>query len=218
MLLTFLGITCKSAVDVCFIIDSSDSIMSSNPPDCSYDNWNLLLQFVSSLSRTYYTGQNATRISAVAFAEEAEVIFPLDAYEHSQEVTETLLRMIHMNGSQNTAAGLHKASNECFNSEYGDRADIPNLAIIITHGMPSSKARREAALKEAVVLHEAGVTVIAIGITGAVDKTFLSQLSSPPQVFDRDYFFVKDFLELDEFRNRDIGPTCETPESKWPNI
>ena len=33
-------------IDLCVVIDSSGSIRDNNPPDGSYDNWELLLEFV----------------------------------------------------------------------------------------------------------------------------------------------------------------------------
>ena len=34
-------------MDLCIVIDSSGSIRDNNPRDNSYDNWALVLQFVS---------------------------------------------------------------------------------------------------------------------------------------------------------------------------
>ena len=83
----------------------------------------------------------------------------------------------------------------------GDRADVPNLAVLITHGthaldLPEVRenstghAREEVArddspvadLAAARALRDSGVGVIAVGVTDEVDKRFLSKLSSPPQV------------------------------------
>ena len=37
--------TCR-LIDLCIVIDSSGSIRDNNPKDGSYDNWELLLNFV----------------------------------------------------------------------------------------------------------------------------------------------------------------------------
>ena len=34
-------------IDLCVVIDSSGSIRDNNPPDGSYDNWELTLAFVN---------------------------------------------------------------------------------------------------------------------------------------------------------------------------
>lgn len=37
-------------IDLCVVIDSSGSIRDNNPPDRSYDNWELICQFVREVS------------------------------------------------------------------------------------------------------------------------------------------------------------------------
>ena len=41
----FTEIACK-LIDLCVVIDSSGSIRDNNPSDGSYDNWELILDFV----------------------------------------------------------------------------------------------------------------------------------------------------------------------------
>ena len=37
----------RNKADVVFVLDSSTSVRATNPPDGSYDNWQLLLEFVA---------------------------------------------------------------------------------------------------------------------------------------------------------------------------
>ena len=166
---------------MCFIIDTTDTINSTNPSDGSYDNWDLLIQFVVSLSRTYIIGPNATQIGLVQFAKSAHVVFRLNAHDSQSDIIQAIEDMKQTEGPRNTAAGLLKAKDECLSPESGDRKDIPNLAVLITHGAPASP---EAALDAAKALRDSDVTVVALGITDDVHKTFLSKLSSPPQVLE----------------------------------
>ena len=138
-----------------------------------------MIQFVITLTRTYSIGSNATQISVLQFAENSRVLFPLNAFDNQDEIVQVLQNMSLMNGLRDTTAALLKARAECFSPESGDRQDIPNLAVLITHGAPASP---EAALDAARALRDSGVTVVAVGITDDVDKNFLSKLSSPPQV------------------------------------
>lgn len=48
---------CETKVDVCLIIDSSGSIRDNNPADRSYDNWQLLLDFLSTLVGAFTIGK-----------------------------------------------------------------------------------------------------------------------------------------------------------------
>ena len=172
----FLGMSYKSKVDLCFIIDSSDTISSTNPSDGSYDNWHLLIQFVVSLARTYIIGPNAAQIGLVQFAKSARVAFPLNAHESQSDIVQAINNIKEIEGPRNTADALFKTRDECFSPDSGDREDVPNLAILITHGAPGSP---EAALNAAKELRDSDITVVAVGITVDVDKTVLSKLSSP---------------------------------------
>ena len=44
-----------------FVVDSSGSIRDNNPQDGSYDNWNLLLQFISDFINNLDIGDDANR-------------------------------------------------------------------------------------------------------------------------------------------------------------
>ena len=165
---------------MCFIIDSSDTINSTNPSGGSYDNWNIIIQFVVSLTRTYSIGPDATQIGVIQFAENSSVVFLLNTHNNQDGIVHDLQNMKLMYGPRDTASVLHKAREECFRPESADRQGVLNLAVLITHGMPTSP---EAALDAARALRDSGVTVVAVGITDDVDKNFLRKLSSPPQVF-----------------------------------
>lgn len=41
-------------IDVCVVIDSSGSIRDNNPADGSFDNWELLLEFVKQVQSTLH--------------------------------------------------------------------------------------------------------------------------------------------------------------------
>ena len=51
--LFFAEIEC-GVIDVCVVIDSSGSIRDNNPADGSFDNWELLLEFVKQVQSTLH--------------------------------------------------------------------------------------------------------------------------------------------------------------------
>ena len=66
----------------------------------------------------------------------------------------------------------------------GDRANVTNVAIIITDGKPTNASTIQAAID---AVHNSGITTLVVGVTNEVDEATLKQLSSPPQqvyVFD----------------------------------
>ena len=41
-------------IDLCVVVDSSGSIRDNNPPDRSYDNWQLILEFLCQVTMRPY--------------------------------------------------------------------------------------------------------------------------------------------------------------------
>ncbi len=52
-------VPCERILDICLLLDSSGSIRDNNPPDDTYDNWNLLLQFAADLVDYFAIGREA---------------------------------------------------------------------------------------------------------------------------------------------------------------
>lgn len=73
--------SCKATViDLIILIDESGSIKKSNPEDGSYDNWQLLINFVKKVASSVTIGVDANHISIVSFSDKGKVIFDLNEY------------------------------------------------------------------------------------------------------------------------------------------
>ena len=199
-------------MDLCLIIDSSGSIRDNNPPDRSYDNWELQLKFVSDMVSAFDVGPDATRIAAIVFSEQVTLAFSLDRYTNAQDVQQALTNIAYLGQTTNTPQALIQTRNQCFNAATGDRSNVPNLAIIVTDGVPFPANRRNPAIAEAAALRAAGVTMIAIGITNVIDQDFLKELSSPPQLEGQNYFTAADFNELERIIPDVVKGTCGATE------
>ena len=66
--------------DLVFVIDSSGSIRDNNPSDGSYDNWALMLEFMSRLVDDLDIDGGNVRVSVVKFSDIAESVFHLNDY------------------------------------------------------------------------------------------------------------------------------------------
>ena len=195
-------------VDLCLIIDSSGSIRDHNPRDGS-DNWETQLDFLSDLVGDFVVGPDATRVGAVVFSEQVRLEFSLDRYTTSGAVQGAIDAIPYMGQTTNTPEALSQTRSLCFNPSTGDRSDAVNLAIIVTDGVPYPAHRRTPALDAAVSLRNAGVEMIAVGITDALDEEFLKAMSSPPQIEGQNFFTAIDFAELDRIRQRVVEGACE---------
>ena len=58
-------IGCDDKLDLVVILDSSGSIRDNNPEDGSYDNWQLVKDFVTSLTTLYDIGQVGSSVTSV---------------------------------------------------------------------------------------------------------------------------------------------------------
>lgn len=205
---------CQAQVDLCFIIDSSGSIRDNNPPGGVPDNWQLVLEFVSSVSSAFNVGPDASRIGAVVFSELVRLEFPLDAYDTNDQITQAVLNIDYLGQQTNTPAALILTREQCFNPNNGDRSDVDNLAIIVTDGVPFPPDRRQPAIDEALNLRNTGVTMVAVGITDVIDEDFLREMSSSPQELGTNYFTASNFEALEEIRRTVVEGTCESVEGK----
>ena len=206
--------SCKSQVDLCFVIDSSGSIRDNNPPGGNPDNYQLQLEFVSDLIRAFDVGLDATRVGALIFSEEVILEFTLSQYDNKEDMIQAILASPYLGQTTNTPEALRQTRTVCFNSANGDRPNVPNLAIVVTDGVPYPYERRTPALDEARTLRETGALIISIGITNGIDEDFLKGMSSTPQLEGQNYFKATDFSVLNEIQRSVVQGTCETIEGK----
>ena len=205
---------CETPIDLCLVIDSSGSIRDRNPKDGKSDNWQLQLQFVSSLVKGFTIGPDATRVGAIVFSEDVIFKFALSEYTNSEAIVETILDFTYMGSTTNTPEALLQTRTQCFNVANGDRQNVDNLAIIVSDGLPYPPYRKVPALQQAKALRNSGSAIISVGITDKIDEGFLKDISSPPQLVDQNYFTAPNFKILDNIRKSVIQGTCDTIKSE----
>ncbi len=180
---------------MCLIIDSSASIRDNNPSDGSYDNWQLQLDFLSVLVAIIHNEVSGMRVGAVVFSEQVILEFALDTFSTLSDLQNAIEEINYLGQSTNTPAALTETRTSCFGGS-GNRPDVPDLAILITDGLPFPSYRREPAIAEAEALKATGVEIIAIGVTDVIDPEFLRDISSPPHRENKNYFITSSFSGL----------------------
>ena len=173
------------------------------------------MQFLASLARAFGIGPDATRVGAIVFSEDVHLEFPLSAYDNAEDVATALSNIAYLGQTTNTPEALLQTRTACFSTANGDRPDVPNLAIIVTDGVPFPDTRRTPALNEAKALHDTGATVISIGVTNNIDADFLKGMSSSPQVEGQNYFTAADFAVLNQIERAVVHGTCQTLEGNF---
>ena len=94
------------------------------------------------------------------------------------------------------------------NGAPGDRAGVPNVAIILTDGKPTDG--NASTLRAAAELRDSGVRIISIGVTRNISENLLRDMSSPPRIRDQDYFTAPDFNKLNALLHGIIRSACRT--------
>ena len=189
------------------MIDSSGSIRNNDPLSGPY-NWELQLDFLAKLVAAFSIEQNETRVAAIVFSEQVELVFPLNMFNSLSEIEETILNLPFWGQTTNTPEALHQADSQCFNATNGDRDDVDNVIIIVTDGVPFPPQRRNPALTEAWKLKEKGIRIAAIGITNVVDEEFLRGISN-----EGTYFMVEGFQELGGQKDQISEQICKMVEN-----
>ena len=191
-------------MDIGFLIDGSGSIRDANPADGSFDNWNLLLQFVANvIDRLPRAG---TRVGAVLFSDRGELLFRLNQYRDLADARDAIMRTRYPGANTNTSGGLYVARTQLFNVNNGDRPNVPNLLIAITDGKSTFDNDRTIPIAED--LQRDGVNIVAVGITNSVDENELRGISSQPQVENRNYFTSPDFQQLENIIENLLASAC----------
>lgn len=202
-------------VDLVFVVDSSRIVRDQNPPDGSYDNWELLLQFVVNVINKLTIGSSATRIGLVKFFSAGQNEFYLNTYSTKTDVINRVLGLSYV-GSQETniAEGLRIMHEQQFVSARGDRSGVKNVAIVVTAG--ESNVETDRTIPEAEAARAKGIRVYTVGITSAVNVAELRSMSSLPQEINQDYFVSNEVTVLDGIVDTLVSETCTAPPQTTP--
>ena len=80
-------------------------------------------------------------------------------------------------GTTDTTDAVLLMRTQVFNAS-GDRPDAPNVAFIVTDGVPTVASTVPAQISAALA---ASIAIYAVGVTDGVDEATLRSLTSPPQ-------------------------------------
>jgi collagen type VI alpha len=209
---------CAAKADLVFVLDSSGSIRDNNPPDGSYDNWNLILSFINNLIDKLIISEDATRIGLVSYSEKATNNFFLRDYYDKQELQQAVSSVAYIGSFTNTSGGLWLMKDQQFTAERGDRSDVMNIAIVITDGV--SNIDKRLTIPHAEAARNKGIIIFIVGITGEIDEQELEGVSSMPHMLNKQYFKSSDFNKLRNIVDtllmqvcNELGPQPQPPPS-----
>ena len=165
-------------------------------------------------------GPDDTRVGAVVFSTDVKLVFELNKYTDAASVNKAIKNITHSNQTTNTAEAFKVAREQCFNIANGDRSNFKNVAILISDGRPEPDpdTKVPAALKEAQTLKDNGTIVFAIGVTNWINKDFLRDISSIPQIENQNYFTAPDFTSFTSIKKIFSNEACEEITGKQKTL
>ena len=191
----FLAGACENYMaDIVFVVDSSGSIRDANPTDGSYDNWELLLNFMVTMVDKLNIGSNQVRIGVAQFSNEGRSVFHMKQYTDKNSLNKAIRRIRYLGRNTNTAGGIRIMHDVEFTPQNGDRPGVPNIAVVITDGESNRKQLRT--IPEAIRARSDGIKIYSVGVTSRVKEAELRDISSSPHVKDKNYFMVPNFKNI----------------------
>ena len=103
--------TCSIKSDVIFLLDHSGSIRDRNPANGSWDNWELIKDFVVSIVEGLDVGYEKTHVGLATFGNYAISRFQLNTMFDVSEIVRTIRALGPGNGNTNTYEGLKLVRN-----------------------------------------------------------------------------------------------------------
>ena len=196
--------------DIAFVLDSSGSIRAANPRNKSWDNWDLIRQFVVRLVRRLSIGEHGIRVGSVSYSHVARVNFLLNRYFTTRELVQAIEKIEYIDNSTNTADGLRVMRTVIFDptksGARGDRPDVPNIGILITDGASNVDERNTFPFADQA--KRDGIYMLVIGVTERVNENELIQISSTG-VLKETYWKSLDFRDLNDIASSIVNQTCK---------
>ncbi len=198
--------------DIIFLVDSSGSIQRNN--------WQSVLNFMKRIVQDYTIGPNNVRVGVAIFGNDVQPMFHLNRYSRKSDILTAIDRIPYLDQSTNTPAAIRYMRTTMFSPQNGDRPNAPNIAIIITDGVPRIPTdlyeAQRLTLQEANLARSQGINMFTIGVGPELTRDFLAQIADPPT--NTHVFQVDQYRQLENILNQVAGATCGStspPVSKY---
>ena len=202
LIFLFVAVTRCEQEDIVFVVDSSGSIQRSN--------WPLVLEFIKNVVRGFNIGQDNVRIGVSIFGNNVYPQFQLNTFFNLNDVLNQIDSIPYLDQSTNTPEALRYMRQVMFTAKNGDRAFVPNSAIVITDGVPRIPSNINEALRltfqEANLARQQGINVFAIGVGPEITQRNLNQIANQPS--SQYTFKVDQFQQLESILYQLASATC----------
>ena len=196
-------IVCNSkGSDLIFLLDSSGSINQNDPK-----NFDRVLNFTKAVISTLDVGFDKTRVGVISFSGNVSHEFILKKYHSKTEMLAAVDNITYMSGGTNTHLGLDEMRTNGFSAASGARntsRGIPHVSVVMTDGQSNQPSETILAAKR---VHDAGITVFAVGVTTNINVEELQTIASEPVCSH--LFQLDTFLDLESLTYAIEKGVCE---------
>ncbi|KAK3083543.1 hypothetical protein FSP39_025167 [Pinctada imbricata] len=193
--------SCFAKVDIVFVLDSSTSV--------GEQNFKKMLKFCKDFLHAANIDSGDVRVGIVSYSTSVTVEFQMNKFKTKSDIYDAIDKIPWRYGSTNTADALQTMHTDMFTTDNGDRADVRNIAIVVTDGVSNINSRRT--IPEAERARAKGIQVYAIGI-GLTDKREVNGIASVPAADNA--FFVTNFDELEGLDEQIFQTFCPACNAK----
>ena len=142
------------------------------------ENWQAKLDFLQAIVEKLDIGTKAINVGLVTFSVTTRAEFFLYQYVSRDEVNQAISTVTQLSSGTNLSAGLKSMRQTLFRQRSGNRKDSPDIAVIVSDSKPTLPVDNYQ--MEANLAEESSIHLVAVGITKAVEKSYIDDLSSEP--------------------------------------
>ncbi|XP_062587342.1 collagen alpha-6(VI) chain-like isoform X4 [Saccostrea cucullata] len=186
---------CFQRVDLVFVLDSSTSVGN--------ENFGKMLDFVKNFLQATNIDGGEVRVGIATYSTEARIEFNLKDYTNKNDLLKAVNNISWQYGSTNTADALLLMHDTMFKAVNGDRADVPNICIVVADGLSNINYGRT--IPEADAARKKGIHIYAVGV-GLHDLSEVDGIANKPS--SRNVFSVNNFDELEILNIAIFESTC----------
>lgn len=165
--------------DIAFVLDSSGSVGD--------DNWKIVKDFVKNFTKMLHFSEDKNQLAIISYGNEAHFHVGLTDYQNHNDPYAYINNKLDnevpwLNENTNTAAGLQMVSDRVFTPGTGDRANFPNVVILISDGYHTMNTQDTIPLANRLKNESVHIITIGIGNEG-VNNTELMKIASSSTSF-----------------------------------
>ena len=182
-------------------------IMDSSGKRGGERDWVKMVNFVRKFIRLLEISSDGVNVGIVTFSNSGLVALPLNRYRNIHNLTKAinLDNLPFKDQMTNYADAIRVTRTKFFREENGDRDSAPNVALLLAEG-PSNREKFNI-VSEARYAREAGITILAVGVTRWVKKNEIESITGDT---GKDLItYLDNMEELDEAQDIVFNKLCQ---------